>query len=447
MTGTVPSSVRGSPEAMAPFLLRILPLIIVGTALCSLANIVLTRNMSAAEYGAFSFFLSTISLMSLIGLLGFQQTLPHFLSLYTREGQPALAVGFVIAALALVILATAVTTVVGIYAVVPLIRNTASHQCLSDGYYLATAIALITLLSVYLTYHKHAMVSSSAGPDGPVYQLVLIGTVFLALLLPHSHTGLLAVEVVASMGIAAAACLVVELVWCVVKFGEAPGGAKPSFRLREWLVETLPVGGSAILGTLMYSADIIAVRLIVGSESAAAYAVASSLASFVIIPRTATGRYFSQEAPHIGETDRASVLQHLIGKTLRFNLAAAAAVGLGIALLSQPLLGLYGQEYQVAWPALFLLLLARLLEGPASVGIKLLNLEGYGKDLAMTNLMTGVLFVALLVGLVSLFGQNGAALSVIGFVLASNLMFYQSTVKYTGLRLMPFARAGLPAGS
>jgi O-antigen/teichoic acid export membrane protein len=85
---------------MTPFLWRILPLIVLGTALCSLgtalcslANILLTRNMSAAEYGSFSFFLSTISLMSLIGLLGFQQTLPHFLSLYTRERRPALIFG------------------------------------------------------------------------------------------------------------------------------------------------------------------------------------------------------------------------------------------------------------------------------------------------------------------------------------------------------------------
>jgi hypothetical protein len=36
---------------MTPFLWRILPLIVLGTALCSLANILLTRNMSAAEYG------------------------------------------------------------------------------------------------------------------------------------------------------------------------------------------------------------------------------------------------------------------------------------------------------------------------------------------------------------------------------------------------------------
>ena len=271
-----PASVGNSTEAMTPFLLRILPLIILGTALCSLANILLTRNMSPAEYGAFSFFLSTISLMSLIGLLGFQQTLPHFLSLYTREQEPALTFGFMIAALVLVILATAITTVVGIFAVVPLIRNTASHRCLSDGYYLATAMALITLLSVYLTYHKQTMVSSSAGPDGPVYQLVLIGTVLLALLLPHSHTGLLAVEVVASMGVAAAACLAVELGWGLAKIRGARGGARPRFRLREWLAESLPVGGSAVLGTLIYSADIIAVRLIAGSDKAALYAVAVS---------------------------------------------------------------------------------------------------------------------------------------------------------------------------
>jgi len=215
-----------------------------------------------------------------------------------------------------------------------------------------------------------------------------------------------------------------------------------SFRFR-----LMTLSGSAILGTLIYSADIIAVRLIVGSESAAGYAVASSLASFVIIPRTATGIYFSQEAPYVDENDRVNVLQHLVGKVLRFNFAASAAVGVAIAVLSQPLLGLYGQEYQAAWPVLFLLLVARSLEGPTSVGIKLLNLEGHGRKLAVSNLVTGVFFVGLLAALVSLFGPNGAALAVIGFVLLSNFLFYRSTVKYTGLRLMPFARAGAPAGS
>ena len=170
------------------------------------------------------------------------------------------------------------------------------------------------------------------------------------------------------------------------------------------------------------------------------------MASFVIIPRTATGNYFSQEAPHVGESDRTGVLQRLIGKALSFNIVAAAALGLGIAVLSQPLLGLYGSEYQVAWPTLFLLLLARMLEGPATVGIKLLNLDGYGKKLALTNLVIGVLFLGLLVVLVWLLGQNGAALSVIVFVLLSNLMFYRNAVRYTGLRLMPFVRA-LPAGA
>jgi O-antigen/teichoic acid export membrane protein len=215
--------------------------------------------------------------------------------------------------------------------------------------------------------------------------------------------------------------------------------------LREWLTESLPVGGSAILGTLIYSADVIAVRLVAGSESAAAYAVASSLATFVIIPRTATGRYFSQEAPHVERAERAAILQHLIGAVLRLNLLAAAALGLAIALLSQPLLGLYGQDYLTAWPTLFLLLVARLLEGPASVGVKLLNLEGHGRSLALTSFVTGAIFIGLLVLLVSVLGRDGAALAVIAFVLLSNLVLYRSAVRYTGLRLMPFVRA--PAGA
>ncbi len=80
---------------------------LLGTALCALANVILTRNVSRDEYGALSFFLSTINLISLIGLLGFQQTLPRLLSLYARERKPGLAAGFMITAAAMVIPASA----------------------------------------------------------------------------------------------------------------------------------------------------------------------------------------------------------------------------------------------------------------------------------------------------------------------------------------------------
>jgi O-antigen/teichoic acid export membrane protein len=423
---------------MTSLMLRLLPVLVLGTALSSLANVVLARNMSQDEYGAFSFFLSTISLMALIGLLGFQQTLPRFLSLYEREGKQELGFGFMLAAIAVVVLATAVITVLGIYAVLPWIRDTASHQCLSDGYYMATAMALLTLLSVYLTYRRHVLVSSGAGPRGVIQQTVLIATVLLALLLPHSHTGLLAVEVVAAMGIAVLACLAVEVVWCVVKVPTLIRGVRPAFQLRAWLAESLPIGGSAVLGTLIYSADVIAVRLIAGSGSAASYAVASSLASFVLIPRKAATRYFGRDAPHVTGSGRATELQQLIRRVLGFHLVFAAALAVGIGLLSQPLLGLYGQTYQSAWPTVLLLMAARVLEGPVAIGVRLLNLEGHGKDMVVANLCTGAVFLAALGLLVSWLGQNGAALAVLLFVLLSNTLFYRDALKYTGLSLAPF---------
>jgi O-antigen/teichoic acid export membrane protein len=422
---------------------RLLPVIILGTALTSVANITLTRNMSADEYGAFSFFLSTIKLMSLVGLLGFQQTLPHFLSRYEQEGKPDLGLGFLIAIVLLVLVATAIATLVGIYAVVPFIRDTASHRCLSDGYYMATAFALIVLLTAYLNYHKHTLISSSAGPNGAIYQLILILTVLLALLLPHQHKGLLAVEAVAAMGLAAGVCLLIQGIWCAVKAKSEIRGMRPHFQIKTWLLRSLPVGGGAILSVLIYAADVIAVRLVSGSAGAAAYAVSSSLASFVLIPRKAITRYFSREAPHVAGADRSASLQGLIGKVLGFHLLCAAVIGAFILALNQVLLGLYGASYRSAWPVLILLVVARMLEGPASIAIRLLNLEGYGTKLAISNLWTGVLFIALLAGLVNLLGPVGAALAVIAFVLLSNLMFYRNAMKYAGLRLVPFG-GGLP---
>ena len=173
----------------------------------------------------------------------------------------------------------------------------------------------------------------------------------------------------------------------------------------------------------------------------AEYAVASSLASFVLIPRKAASRYFAQEAPHVSEMNRATALQEIIRKVLNFNVLSAASVGIVIAVFNQPLLGLYGQKYQVAWPALLLLILARMLEGPVAIGVKLLNLEGYGKHLAITNLLTIAVFIGLLALLVSWLGHNGAALAVIAFVLLSNALFYRDTAKFTGLRLAPSWRA------
>jgi O-antigen/teichoic acid export membrane protein len=300
------------------------------------------------------------------------------------------------------------------------------------------------LVSAYLTYHRRALVSSGAGPDGAVYQAVLIASVLLALVLPHNHSGLLAVEVVAAMGIAVLASLAVELVWCTLRAPARLAGAHPRFRLREWLTESLPVGGSAVVGTLVYSADVIAVRLIAGSSSAAAYAVASSLASFVLIPRIAATRYFSQEAPHVDGAERSARLQQLIVRVLRFGFVGAGAVAVGIALLHQPLLGLYGQSYQSAWPALFMLIAARAIEGPVSIGVKLLNLEGFGKALALANLWTGAAFLAGLVLMVSVLGLNGAALAVLLFGLSNVLLFHRNALRDTGLRLVPVGRTTAP---
>jgi O-antigen/teichoic acid export membrane protein len=304
---------------------------------------------------------------------------------------------------------------------------------------MATAFALIVLLTAYLNFHKHTLISSSAGPNGAIYQLILILTVLLALLLPHKHKGLLAVEAVAAMGIAAGVCLLIQGIWCVVKAKSEIRGIRPHFQIKTWLLRSLPVGGGALLSVLIYAADVIAVRLVSGSASAAAYAVASSLASFVLIPRKAITRYFSREAPHLAGADRSANLQRLIRKVLGFHLLCATAIGAFILFLNQMLLGLYGSSYQSAWPVLILLIVARVLEGPTSIGIRLLNLEGHGTKLATTNLLTGLIFIALLAGLVNVLGPIGAALAVIVFVLLSAVLNYRSTMKYSGLRLAPFA--------
>jgi len=294
-----------------------------------------------------------------------------------------------------------------------------------------------------LNYHKHTLISSGAGPNGAIYQLILILTVLLALLLPHKHKGLLAVEAVAAMGIAAGVCLLIQGGWCLIKAKREIRGIRPHFRIKAWLLGSLPVGGGALLSVLIYAADVIAVRLVSGSASAAAYAVASSLASFVLIPRKAITRYFSREAPHVAGADRAASLQRLIRKVLGFHLLCAATIGALILALNQVLLGLYGSSYRSAWPVLILLIVARVLEGPTSIGIRLLNLEGHGTKLAISNLWTGAIFIALLAGLVNVLGPIGGALAVIAFVLLSAAMFYRNAMKYTGLRLLPFGR-GLP---
>jgi len=224
----------------------------------------------------------------------------------------------------------------------------------------------------------------------------------------------------------------------VIKARSEIRGIRPHFQIKTWLLGSLPVGGSALLSVLIYAADVIAVRLMSGSASAAAYAVASSLASFVLIPRKAITRYFSQEAPHVAGADRSASLQRLIRKVLGFHLLCAAAIGALVLFLNQALLGLYGSSYQSAWPVLALLIVARMLEGPTSIGIRLLNLEGHGTKLAISNLWTGVIFIALLAGLVNVLGPIGAAVAVIAFVLLSNVMYYRNAIKYAGLRLVPF---------
>lgn len=412
---------------------------IVSAAIAFVSQVLLARWMGSFEYGIFVLVWTTMVIAGNISCLGFHTTVIRFIPEYREKGMVAELRGVLVASRLFVLVASTTIAVIGALGVLVLSARVESYYVVPFvlGFVCLPMIAFSDLLQGVSRAYAWAVFSLS--PTYLIRPVLILVFMAAALLLGYPADATTAL-------IAAIAATWATTIWQLVgisgRMGRSLQPGASSFRLREWMVVSLPIFLVEGFFFLLTNADVLMVGIFMPPDDVAVYfATVKTLALVHFV-------YFSVKA---GVAQRYAAYAHsepeklatFARETVAWTFWPSLAMGIIVLALGELMLMLFGPEFVAGYPLLFLLVGAVVIRSTVGPCESLLTMTGNQNICAFIYALTLALNVVLSVILIPTIGLWGAAIAT-----AAAMVFEAAALSFTVWRRLGVVMAiFLPAGS
>mgnify|MGYP006272344865 FL=1 len=410
-----------------------------GAALGYALHVVLARWFGAEVYGGYVYVLGWALLVSRFGDLGVAKAAIRLVPEYTTGGQPGLLRGFLRTGCRIALAGTTAIAVLGTL-VVWMVEPSASTRLLLFGLWMAPLLAAVQFETALLRGAQH-MVLAFGPPRLLRPLLVLGGAVLLAF-------GLSAQGVAPVMAVVAGA-LVVTLVLQRVATARTVKGNLPAgdatYDRRAWLRLSLPLLATSGFLLIYTKTDVLLLGLLRGPEDVGLYAAALQVAHAITLCGAALDAVVAPAIARTHTEGSRDDLQALARETVVWYAGATAVLGLGVALVSPWILGLFGEAFRGSQTEVWILISGLVVNGCTGAQSALLTMTGHERvtvriygGCAALNAVLNVLGILWL-------GTTGAALATTTTLIVLNVWVYVVIRRTLGIDSSVLAVFRLPS--
>ncbi|MGQ2904348.1 MAG: lipopolysaccharide biosynthesis protein [Neoaquamicrobium sediminum] len=381
---------------------------IVSAAIALISQIMMARWMGGFEYGIFVLVWTAMIIVGNLSCLGFHTSIVRYIPEYRERGRLGELRGVMAASRAFVLATSTLFAAAGLiglwlfsdavesYYVVPFYLGIVCLPMIAlsdtlEGTARANSWAILALAPIYLLR--------------PVLILALMGAAIFAGYLPDAKTGIV-VAIVATY-----ATTLFQLAAIAPQTGREVRDVPPLFRIREWVVVSLPIFLVEGFFFMLTNADVLMVGWFMNPDDVAVYfATVKTLAlvHFVYFAvKAGVAQRYAQYA-HGGNPEKLAAFAR---ETVAWTFWPSLAMGAAVLVIGKPMLALFGPGFDAGYPLLFVLVagvVARASVGPAE---SLLTMSGNQNICAVVYGVTLAINVILNVFLIPLYGLWGAAIS------------------------------------
>ncbi len=208
-----------------------------------------------------------------------------------------------------------------------------------------------------------------------------------------------------------------------------------------WLRASLPLGLSAGLTVAGWHLATLAAAALGSTGEAGLYAAAAQAAIVLVILFEAVRTPLAPMVARLWAADERERLQRGLTAATRRLLAATAITAALVAVLAEPLLGLFGEGFEAGAPALRIVALAQVVNAVTAFNGLVLMMTGHQVALARAAAVSFAVMVAALALLVPPLGAEGAALALVAGTLVRNAVNTVQATRLTGLDTTAWARS------
>ncbi len=414
---------RGAAVALA--------LKVFGALLTFLLNVLIARMFGAAGTGVFSLAFTVMTIATVFGRMGMDNTLLRFVAANAASAQWAAVKGVSRKALGISMAASLVASAVLLWAA-PWLAASVFHKpdLTTPIRWMALAVApvtLSTLLAAMLQALKRVFAST-------VVSAVSISGVAVIVLwmLGSTHGPLSAVWAYATGAVISA--LGAWLWWRRVT--PALAGVQPDFDTRTLLHSSLPLLWVASMSTAMNWIATFTLGVWGSTADVGIFNAASRVTFLVSFVLVAVNTISAPKFAALYESRQTAVLASTARASERLMVVLAAPILVVFLLLPRAIMGVFGPEFKVGALQLAILAIAQAANVmTGSVGY-LLMMSGHERQVRDSNTIAAVTCLVCSVLLVPWLGGVGAAVAVAAALIVRNIVEVWQVKRYLGIGVL-----------
>ncbi|MEO3389330.1 lipopolysaccharide biosynthesis protein [Mesorhizobium sp. CAU 1741] len=381
---------------------------IVSAVIALASQVLMARWMGSFEYGLFVLVWTTMIIVGNLSCFGFNTSIIRYIPEYRALGRLADLRGVMATSRLFVLATSSLITGLGLCGVW-------YFSAAFENYYIVPfylGIVCLPMIALSDTLEGTARANSWAmlalGPIyllRPILILLLMGIALASGYEPDAQTAL------------GAAILATFLTTLFQLFAVLPATGRevrkirPVFRLREWLVVSLPIFLIEGFAFMLTNADVLIVGWYLEPNEVGVYFATVKILALVHFVYFAVKAGVAQRYAQYAHGDNRHELAAFARETVLWTFWPSVAMGLAVLLIGKPMLMLFGPEFAAGYPLLFVLVLgvvARACVGPAE---SLLTMSGNQNACAVVYGLTLGFNIVLNVLLIPAYGLWGAAIA------------------------------------
>lgn len=361
---------RGSVAAFVVFVAGI------GLTYCS--QLIVARVIGADSYGVYAYVFAWMTVLAYVAALGLDTSLLRYVPMYQARGEWSFLRGIVryaqrrVIAFGFAIGGIGTTFMAVRY---PELPSELAHTFLL-GFLLVPIWALLWVRGSVV--RGLGFVVTALAPDRVVRDGVLILLVGLVGLWLQMNAPLAMVATLigsaAGLAIAGAAMRRAQ--------PAALGLVAPAYDGQTWRQSSFPLLLLSAAEAVVNRTGVVLLGWLGNTTDAGIYGVAFNIAALVALPRMALNALLAPVIADLFAQNKHAELQKLIVKTTPWAVCAAALIAVGISLLSESFLGLFGPQFKAGASMLRVLLLGQLAVALTGSQLLILTMTGHERGAA-----------------------------------------------------------------
>ena len=377
-------------------------------AIAACSQLVIARIVGAQEFGIYAYVLSWTLVFGYISTLGFDVALLRFVPAYQARQQWSLAKGVIeYAERGGLIVGTAICMIgLGVIALISHRLEPGVGETFVFGLIMVPILALLWIRCS--TLRTFGGVVIAVAPDRMAREGLLL--VFLAV-----GTFLLGWRFNA-MFLTGAAVVAAVIGLIIASFGKRhlkpdyldkfPAAVEP----KVWHAAALPLLIAGSTETFLNRMGVIVLGSFGDTKAAGIYSLAFSISFLVIMPRTAVNTLLAPKISELYVRNEHTALQDIITRATAWSFAISAVFAVGIGVMAEPLLRLFGPDFEQGATALRLLTIGQLFVAGAGSQLLIMSMTGNERSAAIYLLVSALASAVLSTLLAWLYAIEGAAL-------------------------------------